>query len=100
MTRSILRAVGKKRAIRPHRTGDQQRAGLRVLGEVRLAYRGDYQRSAAEFQAFHRPRVEALLDAGADLLACGVSQASRSAPASSSASTRGRWKAWNSAALR
>ncbi|STU59023.1 Homocysteine S-methyltransferase [Klebsiella pneumoniae subsp. ozaenae] len=23
-----------------------------------------------EFQAFHRPRVEALLDAGADLLAC------------------------------
>lgn len=32
-------------------------------------YRGDYQRSAAEFQAFHRPRVEALLDAGADLLA-------------------------------
>lgn len=33
-------------------------------------YRGDYQRSAAEFRAFHRPRVEALLDAGADLLAC------------------------------
>ena len=33
-------------------------------------YRGDYQRSAAEFQVFHRPRVEALLDAGADLLAC------------------------------
>ena len=33
-------------------------------------YRGDYQRSAAEFQAFHRPRVEALLDAGADLMAC------------------------------
>ena len=33
-------------------------------------YRGDYQRSAAEFQDFHRPRVEALLDAGADLLAC------------------------------
>ncbi|VTN14384.1 Homocysteine S-methyltransferase [Raoultella terrigena] len=33
-------------------------------------YRGDYQRSVEEFQAFHRPRVEALLDAGADLLAC------------------------------
>ncbi|MDE4771638.1 homocysteine S-methyltransferase family protein, partial [Klebsiella pneumoniae] len=31
-------------------------------------YRGDYQRSAAEFQAFHRPRVEALLDAGANHL--------------------------------
>lgn len=33
-------------------------------------YRGDYARSADEFTAFHRPRVEALLDAGADLLAC------------------------------
>lgn len=33
-------------------------------------YRGDYVRSDEEFQAFHRPRVEALLDAGADLLAC------------------------------
>ncbi|WP_253379028.1 homocysteine S-methyltransferase [unidentified bacterial endosymbiont] len=33
-------------------------------------YRGDYARSADEFIAFHRPRVEALLDAGADLLAC------------------------------
>ena len=33
-------------------------------------YRGDYVRSAGEFTAFHRPRVEALLDAGADLLAC------------------------------
>ncbi|HDS9360114.1 TPA: homocysteine S-methyltransferase [Enterobacter chengduensis] len=33
-------------------------------------YRGDYARSAEEFMAFHRPRVEALLDAGADLLAC------------------------------
>ena len=33
-------------------------------------YRGDYTRSAEVFAAFHRPRVEALLDAGADLLAC------------------------------
>jgi len=33
-------------------------------------YRGDYAHSADEFTAFHRPRVEALLDAGADLLAC------------------------------
>ncbi|HEY4435021.1 MAG TPA: homocysteine S-methyltransferase [Lelliottia sp.] len=32
-------------------------------------YRGDYVRSAAEFSEFHRSRVEALLDAGADLLA-------------------------------
>ncbi|WP_312411083.1 homocysteine S-methyltransferase [Pseudescherichia sp.] len=33
-------------------------------------YRGDYVHSAEEFQAFHRPRIEALLNAGADLLAC------------------------------
>lgn len=33
-------------------------------------YRGDYVRGTEEFTAFHRPRVEALLDAGADLLAC------------------------------
>lgn len=33
-------------------------------------YRGDYVRSAEVFTAFHRSRVEALLDAGADLLAC------------------------------
>ncbi|MFU0921220.1 homocysteine S-methyltransferase [Kluyvera sichuanensis] len=33
-------------------------------------YRGDYQRSAQVFQNFHRPRVEALLEAGVDLLAC------------------------------
>ncbi|MDK9603133.1 homocysteine S-methyltransferase [Lelliottia wanjuensis] len=33
-------------------------------------YRGDYVRSSAEFSEFHRSRVEALLDAGADLLAC------------------------------
>lgn len=33
-------------------------------------YRGDYVRSATEFSDFHRSRVEALLDAGADLLAC------------------------------
>ena len=32
-------------------------------------YRGDYQRSAQVFQDFHRPRVEALLEAGVDLLA-------------------------------
>lgn len=33
-------------------------------------YRGDYLRSDDVFIDFHRPRVEALLDAGADLLAC------------------------------
>ena len=33
-------------------------------------YRGDYLRDDEVFIDFHRPRVEALLDAGADLLAC------------------------------
>ena len=33
-------------------------------------YRGDYQRSAQAFKDFHRPRIDALLEAGADLLAC------------------------------
>ena len=33
-------------------------------------YRGDYVCTPEAFQAFHRPRVEALLDAGVDLLAC------------------------------
>jgi homocysteine S-methyltransferase len=32
-------------------------------------YRGDYQRTASEFQEFHRPRIQALIDAGVDLLA-------------------------------
>ena len=32
-------------------------------------YRGDYQRTASEFQEFHRPRIQALLDEGVDLLA-------------------------------
>ena len=33
------------------------------------AYRGDYQRTATEFKGFHRSRIQALLDAGVDLLA-------------------------------
>ncbi|MBM3069613.1 homocysteine S-methyltransferase [Enterobacter sp. RHBSTW-00994] len=33
-------------------------------------YRGDYTRTADEFSVFHRSRIEALLDAGVDLLAC------------------------------
>jgi homocysteine S-methyltransferase len=32
-------------------------------------YRGDYIRTEKEFQDFHRPRIQALIDAGADLLA-------------------------------
>ncbi len=33
-------------------------------------YRGDYQRSAAQFTDFHRPRIAALVEGGVDLLAC------------------------------
>ncbi|KXL42230.1 hypothetical protein M433DRAFT_156898 [Acidomyces richmondensis BFW] len=32
-------------------------------------YRGDYMRSSEEFKGFHRPRIEALVDAGVDILA-------------------------------
>ena len=31
-------------------------------------YRGDYSRTRTEFQSFHRPRIQALLEAGVDLL--------------------------------
>ncbi|WP_430296352.1 homocysteine S-methyltransferase [Sinomonas sp. B1-1] len=33
-------------------------------------YRGDYRLTRGQFLAFHRPRAEALLEAGADVLAC------------------------------
>ena len=33
-------------------------------------YRGDYRLTRRQFLAFHRPRAEALLEAGADVLAC------------------------------
>jgi homocysteine S-methyltransferase len=33
-------------------------------------YRGDYVLSRSEFKDFHRPRIEALVNAGVDLLAC------------------------------
>lgn len=33
-------------------------------------YRGDYKLSQEDMMAFHRPRIEALVEAGVDLLAC------------------------------
>ena len=33
-------------------------------------YRGDYSISDAEMKDFHRPRIQALIDAGVDILAC------------------------------
>src|SRR5690606_40251525 len=76
----ICKSVELARKAREAYLAENAQAGtLRVAGSVGpygayLAdgseYRGDYVRSAEVFQAFHRPRVEALLDAGADLLAC------------------------------
>lgn len=76
----IGKSVALARQAREARLAEDPQAGtLLVAGSVGpygafLAdgseYRGDYQRSEREFQDFHRPRIEALLDAGADLLAC------------------------------
>ena len=68
-----------KQARDSYRAENPAAKGLQIAGSVGpygayLAdgseYRGDYQRSAQVFQDFHRPRVEALLEAGVDLLAC------------------------------
>lgn len=76
----IARSVELARQARDaYRAENPAAKGLLIAGSVGpygayLAdgseYRGDYQRSAQVFQEFHRPRIEALLDAGADLLAC------------------------------
>ncbi|WP_024554693.1 homocysteine S-methyltransferase [Franconibacter helveticus 513] len=76
----IARSVALARQAREDFLKEQPQAGpLLVAGSVGpygafLAdgseYRGDYQRSEEAFKAFHRPRVAALLEAGADLLAC------------------------------
>ncbi len=42
-------------------------------------YRGDYGLSDAALAAFHRPRLEALADSGADLLACETIPSAREA---------------------
>ncbi|MDT3666559.1 homocysteine S-methyltransferase [Cronobacter dublinensis] len=76
----IARSVALARRAREDFLKEQPDAGpLLVAGSVGpygayLAdgseYRGDYQLTDAQFAAFHRPRVEALLEAGVDLLAC------------------------------
>ncbi|ALB64709.1 Homocysteine S-methyltransferase [Cronobacter condimenti 1330] len=76
----IARSVALARQAREDFLATQPDAGpLLVAGSVGpygayLAdgseYRGDYQRTQAEFADFHRPRMEALLEAGADVLAC------------------------------
>lgn len=76
----IARSVELARQARDaYRAENPAAKGLLIAGSVGpygayLAdgseYRGDYQRSAQVFQDFHRPRIDALLEAGADLLAC------------------------------
>ncbi|EKY3222567.1 homocysteine S-methyltransferase [Cronobacter dublinensis] len=76
----IARSVALARQAREDFLKEQPDAGpLLVAGSVGpygayLAdgseYRGDYQLTDVQFAAFHRPRVEALLEAGVDLLAC------------------------------
>ncbi|MEB5921618.1 homocysteine S-methyltransferase [Franconibacter daqui] len=76
----IARSVELARQARKDFLKEQpQAAPLLVAGSVGpygafladgAEYRGDYQLSEAAFNAFHRPRVAALLAAGADLLAC------------------------------
>ncbi|GGD07545.1 homocysteine S-methyltransferase [Franconibacter daqui] len=76
----IARSVELARQAREDFLKEQpQAAPLLVAGSVGpygafladgAEYRGDYQLSEAAFNAFHRPRVAALLAAGADLLAC------------------------------
>ncbi|WP_347290344.1 homocysteine S-methyltransferase [Kluyvera georgiana] len=76
----IIKSVELARQARDaYRSENPAAHGLLIAGSVGpygayLAdgseYRGDYQRSAQVFQDFHRPRVEALLDGGVDLLAC------------------------------
>ncbi|EOL8966001.1 homocysteine S-methyltransferase [Cronobacter dublinensis] len=76
----IARSVALARQAREDFLKEQPDAGpLLVAGSVGpygayLAdgseYRGDYKLTDAQFAAFHRPRVEALLEACVDLLAC------------------------------
>ena len=66
-------------ARREHLSDDPSAGPLLIAGSVGpygayLAdgseYRGDYVLSRTEFLEFHRPRIAALVEAGADLLAC------------------------------
>ncbi|WP_277268956.1 homocysteine S-methyltransferase, partial [Pantoea septica] len=76
----IARSVELARRARDdYRAASGSQAALLVAGSVGpygaflangAEYRGDYALPDDEMKAFHRPRVQALLAAGADLLAC------------------------------
>ena len=74
----VRRSVVLAREARERAYGEGVKRVLLVAGSVGplgayLAdgseYRGDYSRTKEEFQNFHRPRIRALVNAGADLLA-------------------------------
>jgi homocysteine S-methyltransferase len=76
--RSVRLADAARRRFRDETPGSDHDGPLLVAGSVgpygaMLAdgseYRGDYDIDAAALAAFHRPRMEALVEAGADLLA-------------------------------
>jgi homocysteine S-methyltransferase len=76
--RSVRLADSARRRFRDDTPGIDDRGPLLVAGSVgpygaMLAdgseYRGDYDVDAPALAAFHRPRMEALVEAGADLLA-------------------------------
>ena len=76
LKKSVRLAQLARREAYAHGVSEQR--GLLVAGSVGpygayLAngseYRGDYHRTNDEFQSFHRPRIQALIEAGVDLLA-------------------------------
>ncbi|WP_330234105.1 homocysteine S-methyltransferase [Nocardia sp. NBC_00508] len=74
-TRLLRRSVALARAARAAWTDGRRRWVAASVGPYGAAladgseYRGRYGRSVAELRAWHRPRMEVLADAGADLLA-------------------------------
>lgn len=63
-------------------------------------YRGDYRLTRGQFLAFHRPRAEALLEAGADLLACETIPSAEEADALADLVAELGAQAWISLTLR
>ncbi|GHD13293.1 homocysteine S-methyltransferase [Zhihengliuella salsuginis] len=63
-------------------------------------YRGDYRLTRAEFVAFHRPRIEALVAAGVDALACETLPSAAEAEALLSLVAEYDVEAWFSFTLR
>ncbi|MGQ4596338.1 homocysteine S-methyltransferase [Nocardia sp. R6R-6] len=73
--RLLRRSVALARAARDACTDERSRWVAAAIGPYGAAradgseYRGRYGRTVAELRAWHRPRMEVLADAGADLLA-------------------------------